>query len=374
MKLSVALLAVSACALTAVLGAWAGARSVQRRFARIVAAHERAGTLGALLPAEQRANVAQAYSSPLEALANFDSVAWEPAKTPAPFLGYVPTPGEAAGARHNSLGWRSRELVRPKPADVVRVFLTGGSTAYGVGALSHDATIGAFLEQRLNAELARDGARRFEVHTVAAPAWSSTHERIAIENLIAGAEPDIVVALTGVNDIHWGWRGADVMWMRTYADEYFRLLHNAALEAAGRAPSADVAPLANAPVEPGEVGVRFERNQRLSWYASASADASYIVALQPCLHVTESSRRAPADGEPSYFAACFDQMRRRMLELNLHLQRWSFVDLTPLFDADHGREHVYIDSYHFGDKGNRRIADALFEAVRAALSAGGQAR
>lgn len=372
MKSAVVLLALTACAAAAALGAWAGARSVEQRFARVVAAHEKANTLGALLPAEQRGNVAQAYSSPLEALARLDSIAWEPAKTPAPFVGYVPTPGAHEGAWHNSLGWRSRELERPKPAGVVRVFLTGGSTAYGVGALSQETTIGALLEQRLNSELGRAGERRFEVHTVAAPAWASTHERIAIENLVAAAEPDVVVALTGVNDVHWAWRGADVMWMRTYADEYFRLLHDAALEAAGRAPSADVAPLASEPVEPGEVGVRFERNQRLAWYASAASGASYVVALQPCLHVTESSRRAPAEGEPSYFVACFEQMRRRMRELKL--QRWSFADLTPLFDADHGREHLYLDSYHFGDKGNRRIADSLAEAVRAALDAAGQAK
>ncbi len=372
MKGSAALLALAACACAAALGAWAGARSVEQRFARIVAAHERASTLGALLPAEQRGNVAQAYSSPLEALANLDSIAWEPAKTPAPFVGYVPTPGAQTGAWHNTLGWRSRELERPKPAGVVRVFLTGGSTAYGVGAPAQDATIGALLEKRLNAELARAGERRFEVHTVAAPAWASTHERIAIENLIAAAEPEVVVALTGVNDIHWGWRGADVMWMRTYADEYFRLLHDAALEAAGRAPSTDVAPLAAEPVEPGEVGVRFERNQRLAWYASAAAGASYVVALQPCLHVTESSRRAPPEGEASYFVACFDQLRRRMLELKL--QRWTFVDLTPLFDSDHGREHLFLDSYHFGDKGNGRIAEALLESVRSALAEAGQAK
>jgi len=366
MKASSAIVALLACAAAAAAGAWAGARRVEQRFERIVSAHEQALTLGELLTPEQREPVARAYQSPQEAAARFDSIAWEPPKTPAPFVGYVPTPGAHANAEHNSLGWRgTRELARPKPAGVVRVFLTGGSTAYGVGALSQDTTIGALLERKLASELgARDG-RRYEVFTAAAPAWSSTHERIAVENLIAEAEPDLVVALSGVNDAHWGWRGANVMWMRTYADEYFRLLLDEALAAAGSAPSSDVAPGASDPVAPDEVGLRFERNQRLGWYAAASAGASYVVCLQPNLHVTESSRRAPGDDQAGYFVACFDQMRARMNELELG--RFAFVDLTRLFDADHGREHVYLDSYHFGDKGNRRIADALFEAVRTAL-------
>lgn len=365
MKLTSAIVALLACGVSAALGVWVGGRQVEQRFERIVASHEKAQTLGGLLLPEQRAIVARAYSSSAGAEPPFDAIAWEPPKTPAPFVGYVPTPGSHANARHNSLGWRdAREPERPKPAGVVRVFLTGGSTAYGVGAPSQDTTIGALLEQRLNAELATSGAQRYEVFTVAAPAWTSTHERIAIENVIAEAEPDVVVALSGVNDAHWGWRGANVMWMRTYADEYFRTLHDEALNAAGRAPAQDIAPNGSKPVSPGEVGFRFERNQRLAWYAAVSAGASYVLCLQPCLHVTKSAQTAPSEDEPDYFVACFDELRARMRELSP--QGWTFVDLTRLFDADHGREHFYIDSYHFGDKGNRRIADALFEAVRGA--------
>lgn len=363
MKPASAILAFVACGGAAAFGVWAGARRVEQRFERIVAAHEKAQTLGSLLSSEQRAVLVNAYSASARAGLDFDAIAWEPPKTPAPFVGYVPTPGQHANAHHNSLGWRdAREVERPKPAGVVRVFLTGGSTAYGVGAPSQDATIGALLEQRLNAASAAGDARRFEVFTVAAPAWTSTHERIVIENLIAEAEPDVVVALTGVNDAHWGWRGANVMWMRTYADEYFRLLQDGALESAGRAPTQDVAPTLSTPVSPGQVGFRFERNQRLAWYAAVSAGASYVLALQPCLHVTESSRRAPSEDEPDYFVACFQELRARMEEMAP--QRWTFVDLTRMFDESHGREHVYLDSYHFGDKGNQRIAEALLEAVR----------
>jgi lysophospholipase L1-like esterase len=359
--------ALFACAAAAALGWWAGARRVEQRFERIVEAHTKALTLGSIAPAAQREAIAKAYSEPASAERSLDRIAWEPPKSPAPFVGYAPTPGEHANARHNSLGWRvARELVRPKPAGVVRVFLTGGSTAYGVGAPSQDATIGALLETQLNTELgARDG-KRYEVFTTGAPAWASTHERIQVENLLSDAEADVIIALTGVNDVHWGWRGADVMWMRSYAEEYFKLLHDAALEAAGATAEIDLVRISPEPVSPGDVGYRFERNQRSAWYAAATGGATYVVALQPCLAVTKSARKAPADGDESYFVACFDELRLRLQRTQL--QQWKFVDLTRLFDADFGREHVYIDSYHFGDKGNRRIADALFDALQELLA------
>jgi lysophospholipase L1-like esterase len=373
-KPAAVLAALFACAAAAAFGWWAGARRVEQRFERIVEAHTKALTLGSIAPAEQRATIAKAYSDPASAERSLERIAWEPPKSPAPFVGYAPTPGEHANARHNSLGWRdARELARPKPEGVVRVFLTGGSTAYGVGAPSQETTVGALLEKQLNAELgARDG-RRYEVFTTAAPAWASTHERIQIENLLSAAQADVIVALTGVNDVHWGWRGADVMWMRSYAEEYFKLLHEAALEAAGAPAEVDLVRVSPElePVPPGDVGQRFERNQRSAWYAAATGGATYVVALQPCLAVTKSSRKAPAPGDESYFVACFDELRLRLERIEL--QQWKFVDLTRLFDADFGREHVYIDSYHFGDKGNERLARALFDALHDLLApAGGE--
>lgn len=357
-----------ACAGAAAIGWRAGERSVEQRFAKLVSSHAVAETLGSIAPAEQRATIAKAYSDPARAARELDQYAWEPPKSPAPFVGYAPTPGVHANATINSHGWRdAREPVTPKPAGVVRIFLTGGSTAFGVGAPSQDTTVGALLEQRLNRELP---GLRYEVFTAAAPAYASTHERILIENTLAEFEPDWILALTGVNDVHWAWRGADVMWMRTYAEEYFRLLHDAALHAASAPAEPPLVDVAADPIPPSEVGYRFERNQRLAWYAAVSQGARYVVCLQPCLAVTRTSQAPPADGEDSYFVACYAELRARMEAIDL--QQMRFVDLTRIFDADFGSEHTYIDSYHFGDKGNRRIADAIFDALRTALAAKGE--
>lgn len=361
-------LALLSCAVAGAVGWFAGVRSVEQRFATIVQAHDKARTLGDILPAEQRKALADAYVHGEQMLDALGEMEWEPPRTPAPFVGYVPTPGGDGRIRRNSFGWRgAKEPEQPKPAGVVRIFLTGGSTAYGVGAPSDGDTIGAMLEQRLNADLGVRISKRFEVFTAAAPAYASTHERILVENVLCELEPDYVVAFSGVNDAHWGWRGVNVTWMRTYAEEYFRALHDEALAAAGREPSADVVRMSPEPVSPAEVGFRFERNHRLAWYAAATQGATYVLCLQPSLAVTESASSPPPDGERAYFVACTDEMRARMEALKL--AQWRFVDLTRVFDATHRGGSAYLDSYHFGTRGNHRLADAMFQALRELVEA-----
>ena len=67
--------------------------------------------------------------------------------------------------------------------------------------------------------------KNYEVFTMATPAWASTHERIMIENRLSDLEPDLVVSLSGNNDVHWGAKNRNVLWFRAYHDEfYFDLL------------------------------------------------------------------------------------------------------------------------------------------------------
>ena len=325
-------------------------------------AHRSGETLGRILPADQRRNIAQAYADPARAERELDAYCWEPPKSPAPFVGYVPAPGEHASAHIDARGFRTlHDVSGPKEPGTYRIFLVGGSTAFGVGAPSDGATVGALLERRLEAEVNVVG-RRFEVVTAAAPAWASTHERILIENVIVELDPDLVVALSGVNDCHWGWRGENVMWFRTYAEEYFRGLLDRACELAGAPAEQDVVPLAGAPVDPGAVAYRFELNVRLASYALATHEVPYLLFLQPCLAVSRLSSREPGDDSEPYFVACYDAIRVRLAALKS--QGLRFVDVSRSVDGDFAREHLYIDSYHFADKGNERLAAAMLDSIR----------
>src|SRR5262249_36851264 len=123
----------------------------------------------------------------------------------------------------------NRTLESPKPAGTCRIFLVGGSTAFGTCARSNETTIAGYLERSLN----REGAkfkRRFEVVTAANANWISPHERIMIENRLLELEPDVVIALSGYNDVGCGLVGLDVNRYGGGPGLYFVLLANAMLK------------------------------------------------------------------------------------------------------------------------------------------------
>ena len=117
---------------------------------------------------------------------------------------------------------RSEEkLILPKPSNIHRIFITGGSTAFSSGAPSQDRTIAAYLNRLLSINLTPLTNINYEVFTMATPAWASTHERIMIENRLSDLEPDLVVSLSGNNDVHWEAKNRNVMWFRAYQDEFY---------------------------------------------------------------------------------------------------------------------------------------------------------
>jgi hypothetical protein len=81
-----------------------------------------------------------------------------------PYKNVLPTPDyvDTRGIRHNSVGFRrSTEVSLTKPTRTYRIFLMGGSTAYGLGGLwphlddkypvlTNSETIDAYLERALN--------------------------------------------------------------------------------------------------------------------------------------------------------------------------------------------------------------------------------
>lgn len=132
--------------------------------------------------------------------------------------------------------------------------------------------------------LGRGAARpapRFEVFTLAAPGWTSTHERIAIENRVSEMEPDLVVSLSGINDVYLSAIGRDLLWSRSFGDQPFFDLLLEACRTARRPPFADVAPLRDHTPPPAEVAQRLAKNAVLSARALELGGAGYVFALQP---------------------------------------------------------------------------------------------
>lgn len=358
------------------LGYGVGVYTVAGRFEKTIHWVEQGETLAGVLAItplndEQRNGIKNAYSNPDIDARN---ISWSVPNQPTPFVGTAPAPGQHHNAQINSWQMRNSEEVQmPKPAGVYRIFLTGGSTAFGSGAPSQDKTIGSLLNGLLADRLAQKAGRRYEVFTFANPSWASTQERIAIENYLSELQPDLVVSLSGNNDVFWGDAGRNVLWFAAGADEYFQTLVNTGLRTAGRKelPALPQARPASQPVAAHLVSYRLQKNVRLGAHALRQVNADWIFFLQPTLSVTRKAlstrEKAFIPASQSYFVQCYELMSSGLA--GLRQDNFRFVDLSKAFDGYQATDEVFLDQFHFGDKGNAVIANAMFSAIATHLAA-----
>lgn len=310
---------------------------------------------------------------------DFNKISWGLNSRPSPFVNYAPEPGEQGEGHFNAQQLRNhQDVALPKPDGVYRIFVTGGSQAYGIGAPNQDETIPAYLERILNERGFAPG-KRVEVFNAAVCGWASTHERIMIENRIAEWQPDLVIALTGANDVHWGFAGADVQYLRTYEDEFYLAAVNAAMRWVGAKDYPPSPPLPTGKAIAPEVAAkRFVRNMRLAALALEPTGARLVVALQPTLSAAAKTlsegERSWLDGheEPGkvdYLERCFAAMQGA-LEADATTST-AALDRNPpnmrpiqIRDVFKGRsDAVFYDLFHMADKGNELVARRIAEEL-----------
>lgn len=91
-------------------------------------------------------------------------------------------------------GWRM--VPRPDEGGGAKVFVFGGSTAFGTGSPDGE-TIPAHLDALL-----REAGKPAQVFNFGVPGWFSTQERIALEQMLtAGGKPDLAVFIDGLEDL-----------------------------------------------------------------------------------------------------------------------------------------------------------------------------
>ena len=142
---------------------------------------------------------------------------------PVPHYDYDLTPGicvvpnQPKGNRFeyaNNAGFRDpRPISVKKPDDEFRIFLTGGSTAFGLGAggqaapvtdyyyIEHRENIAHVLEKILNAEELLPG-KKIRVYNTAV--WGHTYQHLLFRYItkLRQYKPDLIVSLDGANELH----------------------------------------------------------------------------------------------------------------------------------------------------------------------------
>lgn len=113
----------------------------------------------------------------------------------------------------NNAGFRDpRDISVEKPDDEIRVFLMGGSTAFGLGAvgeaapamgyysLPYQETIGHMMEMILNSTLAIPG-KKVRVYNTAVWGYAYQHHLMRYMTKLRRYNPDLIISLDGANEI-----------------------------------------------------------------------------------------------------------------------------------------------------------------------------
>jgi hypothetical protein len=118
---------------------------------------------------------------------------------------------DTRGIRHNSQGFRrSSDVSREKPAGTFRIFLMGGSTAYGLGGLwphiqrefavlKNSETIDSYLETDLSQMFP---GTKIEVINAAITSTWTHHHLIYLNQTILRYMPDMIIFIDGRNDYY----------------------------------------------------------------------------------------------------------------------------------------------------------------------------
>jgi hypothetical protein len=371
---ALALLLCLGAALAVVLGFLGGMKATTYRFERLIAEERRTETLRGGLkhvrtPAEDMAGILAIYGLKPGEEHRLAGIAWVPPGMPAPFVGAIARPGRFANAAINRYGFRDRrDSYLPKPPEVFRVFVTGGSTAFGSGAESDEATIAGQLEALLNRDRARAAGRRYEVVTAAIPAWSTTHERILIENRLVELAPDLIVMFSGFNDVLWGEFLSDTHWFFTFYDQHHIALLNQVHQRVGLPPAGPTRVLEPSRPDCATIARRAARNVAYAAFAARRAGAELAFALQPTIFSTAKAltarERRVRDRQPEWpprFDACYAELRGALGALAMPGYR--FLDLSALFAEVPAERELFIDISHFAGAANAIVARELAAAL-----------
>lgn len=351
------------------LGIYVGFSVKDRELRERMEYADKSRTLGTLFEKEGIDPFTYAYDHPEKASREMKGYTWSIPVVPTPFVGTAPEPGRHDNSIINQFQFRDQRPVPiPKPAGEVRIFLTGGSTAFGVGAPSQDSIVGACLEDLLNQSV--QGGQEYRVYTFASPSWSSTHERIAIENRLSELSPDLILSLSGNNDVYWALSGRNILWSRTHQEQYFWLMLRALHRAYDSWHLSDVEERQEGPVSPSLVVHRLEKNIRLADAAARMGRGRYLFVLQPAVYWTRKPLTArEASWRKEDLAAYYQEVGPAIEKLlqRLRTEGLSTASAVDAFDSRPQAEDVFLDSVHFGDRGNRLIAQRLAPEVVKAL-------
>jgi hypothetical protein len=329
--------------------------------------------LGQIISSKSKNKKSLAYLDPPKAYIELDDYVWGVPHIITSFVDYAPRPGKFKSTTINSMQFRSsKELIIPKPKNRFRIFLIGGSTAFGSGAPSNETTIGGYLESDLNNKIPAffplNFEITFEVFTMAVPGWNSTQERIIVENRLSEMDPDLIISFSGINDVLQGFQGKNIQWFT--ANNIFSNIINIALGFFRKDAMPDIRNKAPDRVACNEVSYRLQKNIEIIHYTISKKNINYIFALQPNTSVSakkfhptekEHDEKNIKKGVKPYVRDCYNKIDKNLKHIKAN--NFQYINLTKIFNSKSESEVIFLDCCHFGDRGNKIIAENIYNSI-----------
>lgn len=278
-------------------------------------------------------------------------IVFHAAMVPDPYTTYAPLPGKIAGlVFHNKQQFRYPVDLEKKKVNEIRVFIAGGSVAWGSSASDVEFTIAGFMEKELRK---KHPELDIKVITAAAGGWTSTQERIWIFNRITEYEPDLIITYSGYNDVETYLHKDDLFDKYAVEGWYFReAIRGYDYYNRGEAISM---------LGYKDTGSRFKtsdfprkslKNNKIVNSYLKSIFVPYVYVLQPILMQVN---------QPAY-----DLYKRLGYDMAIQAERegYQFIDHSALLVT---RPEFFLDSVHPGDRGYQIIANDLLARIDLSL-------
>jgi hypothetical protein len=299
--------------------------------------------------------------------------------------------GEKVSYTNNTLGFRGPQITRHKQLGMQRVVVVGGSTVYG--ALVDDRhTLPAQLELILRERLGPD----IEVINAGVPSFEALREAVFTKAELLDLDPDIVIALDGLNDVFFGTLEE---WPAQVAADQQRLIKDGRFSEVVAMVDRTMFPRGlfehqlamhwrdlrrhlfrtAAPRVLSEriVALHAESHGLLAQYGTERG-VVVVAGLQPLLATGNKQlaleEETAVDHEGFWSAGGWQEMAgamyARLAETTrtaVERQAGIFVDLTGVFDDEPGATYGE-DAVHYSPLGNRRLAESLATVIEGHLA------
>ena len=288
-------------------------------------------------------------------------------------------------ARTNSLGFRGPDFEPSKPPNTFRVVALGGSSTFGFHN-EDDETYPHYLQGRFESE---DRGQRVEVINAGFPYYTTASIRSLLEEEVAGYDPDLVTLYTAYNDASWPLslspflRG--LFWIQQHSSIYLVIketvfpdirVYQMQNRLRRESPTA-AADLAAVDADARAIADRYRRNIEAIADRVAEAGAELILIRQPMTTsvinrgidslsfaeeyaAVRGKLAAGASPHPFELRLIYQWGLLQELDEMAEARGLAVVDNVAITDSDRTQLTSHV---HLSAQANRRLADALYDAI-----------